>query len=269
MIHRLARATLPLLVLIGLLLVSAGCRGNGISKSTAKFPAGTGFIQHQVMIDGASRPVWVFIPKNYRPGERYPTIVFLHGLFEAGQNDEGALTAGLGPVIAKHPEAWQFITIFPQSTGTWRGDDRERFVMASLDSVEARYAVDPDRVTLAGLSYGGLGVWEIGAKHPERFSALVPVASPHANAVVERIAMLPIWAFNFRGDWVVPSYSTDQMCEQLTARGGKPKQTKFDGIGHDCWTKAVEESNVVAWMMEQRISARATTASNVGVADVR
>src|SRR5689334_15408301 len=101
MIDRYSRATLPLLVLIGLLLTSAGCRSNAVSRSTAKFPAGTGFVQHQVVVDGHREIIWVFIPKNYRATERYPAIVFLHGLFEAGKNDEGALSAGLGPVIAK------------------------------------------------------------------------------------------------------------------------------------------------------------------------
>ena len=41
-------------------------------------------MKHDVLVDGASHTVWVFIPKNYRAGERYPTILFLHGLFEAG-----------------------------------------------------------------------------------------------------------------------------------------------------------------------------------------
>jgi predicted peptidase len=267
MINRVC-ATSPLLLLIGLLL-ETGCHGTTVSRSTTTFPAGTGFIQHEVIVDGTPHPVWVFIPKDYRPSKRYPTILFLHGLFEAGTNDDGAISAGLGPVIAKSPETWRFITIFPQSTGTWRGDDRERLAMAALDSVEANWSVDHDRVTLAGLSYGGLGVWEIGAKHPDRFSALVPVASPRAKAVVERIALLPIWAFNFRGDWVVPSASADEMCEAVNTHGGSAKQTKFDGIGHDCWDKAVAESDVIDWMLNQRISARVDTATHPEFADVR
>ena len=255
--------------LVALLLLQVGCRSNSVATSTASFPAGTGFLKHDVQIDGTSRPVWVFVPKDYRAAKRYPTILFLHGLFEAGNDGHGALSAGLGPVIAKNPQDWPFITIFPQSSGTWRGADRERFVMATLDSVQAKYAIDHDRVTLAGLSFGALGVWEIGARHPERFSALVPVASPRATDAAQRIALVPIWAFNFRGDLVISSSSADDMFAQLTARGGKPKQTKFDGIGHDCWDKAVAESELVSWMLEQRVSARPITSAQLGIADVR
>lgn len=257
----------PLLSMIWLLL--CGCQGNHVVRSTAKFHAGTGFVRHEVLVDGTPRPVWVFIPKNYRADLRYPAIVFLHGLFEAGSDGQSSLSAGLGPVIANSPDTWQFITIFPQSNGTWRGPDRERLVIAALDSVEKRWSVDRDRVTLAGLSFGALGVWEIGARNPDRFSALVPVAAPRATELAPRLSLFPVWAFNFRSDLVVSSNGTDEMCRQITARGGTARQTKFDGVGHDCWDRAVAESNLVDWMLHQRISARATTVATPAFADVR
>src|SRR5688572_1524890 len=155
--HRMLRQRVswPVLssFLIGLVFLT-GCRGDAIARSTAHFPPGTGFIRHQVLLDDQSQQLWVFIPKNYRSDQRYPAILFLHGLFEAGQNDHRALSAGLGPVIANDPGDWPFITIFPQSSGTWRGEARDRLAMAALNSVEANWSVDPDRVTLAGLSFG-------------------------------------------------------------------------------------------------------------------
>ena len=271
MIHRRRAVPPSLLIMLLAVLLQTGCHGSGasVARSTAQFPPGTGFVKHDVLVDGALHQVWVFIPKNYRAGERYPAILFLHGLFEAGNDDGGAISAGLGPVIAKSPETWPFITIFPQSTGTWRGEDRQRLAMAALDSVEQRWSVDPDRVTLAGLSYGGLGVWEIGARHPDRFSALVPVASPGAKEAVDRLILLPVWAFNFKGDWVVSSARSDEMCQAIDSRGGNARQTRFNGIGHDCWDRAVAESDVVDWMLQQRISARGDSPVQAGLADVR
>jgi predicted peptidase len=271
MVYRL-RATSPLLFLLIGLFLQVGCHGSGasIARSTAHFPPGTGFVKYDLVVDGAPHQVWVFIPRSYRAEHRYPTILFLHGLFESGSDDGGAITAGLGPVIAKSPDDWPFITIFPQSTGTWRGNDRERLAMAALDSVEANWSVDPDRVTLAGLSYGGLGVWEIGAKHPDRFCALVPVASPSDQEAIDRLASLPVWAFNYGGDLIVPSSHSDEMCRQITSRGGNARQTRFPGLGHDCWDRAVAESDVVDWMLQQRISARPhPNADTSAVADVR
>ena len=104
-----------------------------------------------------------FHPAPYRPDYRYPAILFLHGLFEAGDGGDKVLGAGLGPVIANDPENWPFITIFPQSTGTWQGEDKEHLALAALDYAQSQWTIDQDRIILAGLSYGALGVWEIGA----------------------------------------------------------------------------------------------------------
>src|SRR5438874_7072887 len=181
-----------------------GCRGDAIVHSTTKFPAGTGFVRHEFQFEGRPRTLWVFLPRNYSPDRKFPAIVFLHGLFEAGDG-EACLTGGLGPVIAEHPENWPFVTIFPQSTGTWRGDERDRFVVATLDYAQQTFSIDPDRVILAGLSYGALGTWQIGANHPDRFAALVPVSGKSATALVQRLVLLPVWAFDMRGDPIVNS----------------------------------------------------------------
>jgi predicted peptidase len=230
-----------------------GCRsGNSIARSTASFPAGTGFVRQDFVIDGESRPLWIFIPKNYDARNRYPAIVFLHGLFEAGAGGEQCLSAGLGPVIAKDPQHWPFITIFPQSHGTWKGPQREMLVIASLDYAESRWSIDSNRVILAGLSYGGLGTWEIGAKHPDRFAALVPVSGHRATELVERLILLPVWAFSFSGDPWVRSESSEVMCAEIKEHGGNARLTEFAGVGHDCWDRAVGESDLVNWMLEQR-----------------
>ena len=53
------------------------------------------------------------------------------------------------------------------------GDD----VMRVIADVRRAYDVDPDRITLTGLSMGGGGTWQIGLRHPELFAALAPVCA--------------------------------------------------------------------------------------------
>jgi len=232
-------------------LSGLGCRGDAVARSTRSFSVGTGFIRREFTFDDKSRTVWVFLPKDYSPNQKYPTVVFLHGLFEAGDG-EACISGGLGPVIAEHPDQWPFITVFPQSTGTWRGPERDRFVMASLDYAQSEFAIDPDRVILAGLSYGALGTWQIGANHPDRFAGLVPVSGHRATELVERLVLLPVWAFDMRGDPVVNPQSSEEMCREIQQHGGVARLTEFLGVGHDCWAKAVHESKLVDWMLEQR-----------------
>lgn len=259
-------------LLLGLLCIAGGCgtSGVGVVNSTQGFPPGTGFTPHRFVVDGNVETVWIFLPKGYRPDKKYPAILFLHGLFERGKGGEDCLSGGLGPVIAKNPDNWPFITVFPQSDGTWQGKERERLAMASLDFAVKRWSIDEDRVTLAGLSYGGLGVWEIGARNPERFCSLVPISGHKASEVIDRLILLPIWAFGFSTDPFVPVKCSEEMCEEINGKGGKMKLTEFVGIGHDAWPQAVNDSDLVNWMLKQRRPADiAERARNISVADVQ
>jgi predicted peptidase len=117
-------------------------------------------------------------------------------------------------------------------------------------------------VILAGFSYGGLGVWEIGAKHPDRFAALVPVSGPSAPELADQLALTPAWAFAAHEDPIVKSDNSVQMCQAIQSHGGRAKVTQFDSNEHDCWLLAIDQSNLIDWMLaQQRNSLRAVQAS--------
>jgi predicted peptidase len=256
------RKVFTLLISAVILLFSYGCQSVNAIKSTESFPKGTGFVQHWMTVDGHVHGLWVFVPRDYTSSKKYPTIVFLHGLFEAG-NDHShkCLTGGLAPIIAKHPEKWPFVTVFPQSTGTWRGSDRDHLAIASLDFAQKNWSIDHDRVILAGLSYGGLGTWQIGANHADRFAALVPVSGHRDVDAVKHLLGTPVWAFDFRGDPFVPSENSEQMCAQIKSRGGNARLTEFPGMGHDCWDRVLANSDLVDWMLQQRRGATTALAN--------
>src|SRR5262245_39802752 len=85
---------------LAFLALLTGCQGSMVAGSTAEFPEQTGFVQRKITVEGQEHTVWAFVPKNYRAGFRYPAVLFLHGLFEAGNGGDNVLAAGLGPVIA-------------------------------------------------------------------------------------------------------------------------------------------------------------------------
>lgn len=251
-----------LITLACLSFLSTGCTTQRVVDSTKQFPPGTGFSKHTFVMDGQAQNVWVFVPIDYDFRTRQPAVLFLHGLFEAGHDGNQCLGGGLAPVIAEHPDNWKFITIFPQSDGNWRGEQHDRLAMAALDWAQQEYRIDQDRVILAGLSYGGLGTWEIGARHHDRFAALVPVSGHRAIDHVKDLLYLPIWAFSFTKDpWVDPK-SAEDMCQQIDAQGGMAKLTRLQGEGHDGWKQAIDHSGLVQWMLKQhRTETHATAIS--------
>ncbi len=238
-----------------------GCGSQPIQQSTSHFPAGTGFVRRQLTLEGRSQDLWLFIPLEYQASQRWPAIVFLHGLFEAGDDGTRALEAGLAPVIAKSPDNWPFIVVFPQSDGTWKGPDRERLVMQSLELATREWNIDRDRVILAGLSYGGLGAWQIGARHPESFAAVVSVSGPRDLTSASALVHTPVWAFHSRGDPFVTYHASQRMCEEVSRLGGAPRLTLFPVMDHDCWDRAVTQTNLIDWMLQQRVTPHVTASA--------
>ncbi len=131
-------------------------------------------------------PYAVYVPPDYDPSRRYPLLVALHGGSSNG-NLFAALMLGARVPWTDYRDHWDrphepgqnppWIVVAPDGFGNsmWRFLG-ERDVLDVLDDVTRRYAVDPDRVVLSGLSNGGLGSYNVGARHAWRFSAVAPMA---------------------------------------------------------------------------------------------
>jgi dipeptidyl aminopeptidase/acylaminoacyl peptidase len=126
---------------------------------------------------GFELDVWVMRPARFVAGQRYPTLLNIHGGPHAqyGHNffDEFQVYAGAGyAVVYTNPRGSQgYGEAFTQAVvGDWGGGDYAD-VMAALDEALARYPfIDSERLGVLGGSYGGfLTSWTVG--HTKRFKA--------------------------------------------------------------------------------------------------
>ncbi|HSI33433.1 MAG: hypothetical protein ACAI43_11485 [Phycisphaerae bacterium] len=234
-------------------LCGAGCHSyNEVVGSNPPNAQDRGFLTKKVTVDGTERNYGVFIPHNYSPTKQWPVIVFLHGALEGGGDGTTQMTVGLGPAIAKMAGNFGFITVFPQSPGDWRGEERARIAIACLDQVQQQYSTDRGCVTLTGLSNGGEGTWIVGGKYPDRFSALVPMCGYSAYDSVAGCARIPTWIFHNSGDFLVSAGNSDEMYNRVKQAGGNIKFTRIDAGGHNCWDEAYGQGDVFKWMVSQR-----------------
>ena len=120
-----------------------------------------------------------------------------------------------------------------------------------LDLVTDEFNIDSNRVYVTGQSMGGYGTWDLILRYPKRFAAAVPVCGAGDPASAKRIAHIPIWAFHGDRDKTVPTRGTQKMIEALKQAGGRAKYTEYEGVGHNCWTRAWKEKDLITWLFRQ------------------
>ena len=197
----------------------------------------------------------LFLPHGYdaSPEKRWPLILFLHGAGERGTDIW--LVARHGPPKIDTAETnFPFIVVSPQCPDgqIWSND----LLLALLDEVETKYAVDTHRVYLTGLSMGGFGTWSLGLSHPEKFAAIAPCCgggdfiTPFL-ADKARLAALPIWAFHGAKDTVVPMEESARMVAYMKKLGvHEVKFTVYPEAQHDCWTQTYANPELFEWFLK-------------------
>lgn len=240
-------------LLATLLAALPGCKSSPASAINAKAPQSTGMsVQKFTLSDGSTHKCSVFLPFAYASRDKWPTIVFLQGLFEGGSDGVKNTTVGLGPAIKKRAATFDYIAIFPQSRGTWSSGKTQKFAIEMLDAAEAKYKIDRDRVFLTGMSTGGYGTWVIAANNPGRFAAIVPVCANSGEKFAGRLTDIPVWAFHNLGDPIVSSGNTKSTVKKINAAGGKALQTIYGRFGHNCWDRAYADPKLWDWLARQK-----------------
>jgi predicted peptidase len=165
------------------------------------------------------------------PGARWPLILYLHGGSLRGSNPDTVRLGGMPRVVEADP-GFPFIAVAPQAPrgALWTDTDA---LIALLDEVIGRYAVDPARVYLTGHSMGGNGTWYLAYRHPERFAAIAPMSAPANPWWQTRLLDMPVWVFHGARDEVVPLRESKNMVEALREVGNtRVRLTVLPERGH-------------------------------------
>ena len=172
----------------------------------------------------------ILIPRGYLPDKPVPLVLALH-FGVAGGSAAGAgrdlIQILMGPAFVELGA----IMVAPDSLrGDWSTPENETAVIALLDMIESRYAIDKKRVVVTGFSMGGAGAWHIAEKFPPRFSAVIPVAGrPPASSSGWQ---LPVLAIHSHDDQVVPFAPTEARIAELQKAGVNAKLIAVSGITH-------------------------------------
>ena len=134
---------------------------------------------------GLTRDFRVFIPSGYNAGKPLPLVMVLHG----GRGSAAQIEKHTG--FSTLAEKELFLAAYPQGYDKQWNDGRQAqsikpqklniddvgFISALIDAISEKYRVDPDRIYVTGISYGGFMSQKLACALSGRLAAAASVAA--------------------------------------------------------------------------------------------
>jgi pimeloyl-ACP methyl ester carboxylesterase len=252
------------------------------------------FRTYRSRIDDTIYPYALYLPKKIKSASgSWPMVLSLHGAWSNYANNLKRLL-GIGnrpgepdelafvslPVWPELPEV-DGIIVCPWGRGTlgYHGPG-EQDVLDVVELVMKEYPVDPERVSVTGLSMGGNGTWEMALHHADMFTAAVPVCGaghfnfisaynftdedrkkhPFLDQLHEQNSItnyglnglpLKIRVHHGTDDPTVPFEHSEKMLEVLAQAGIEAPFFTYDNVGHNAWDPAYKDAETLKWLLSQ------------------
>ncbi|HYF70026.1 MAG TPA: T9SS type A sorting domain-containing protein [Ohtaekwangia sp.] len=221
---------------------------------------------------GYETKFWAYTSPSYsNAGAGHPVLIFLHGGSGIGddlniltQQITGSQNNGhLAPSrliynleqnvadAKKWDASLPFVVISPQlkrDLSVPNYNDQQwpaELVDDLIDYVIDQYNIDEQRIYLAGISLGGLGVWNYASEYPHRPAAIVPMSSVTYPETACPVKNVPTWAFHGENDFQVDREFTIDMVEQVNACTGNytAHLTLLKDRYHEGWNELFTDDN--------------------------
>ncbi len=234
-------------------------------KDPTKLP-GVRRLARRSAIDGQPDPMLVHVPAGLDEKRRYPLVVALHGL---NGSADGIMEAFLDS--QSHAARVDGFVLAPYAHGNafYRGPG-EREVLAATDWALSHYPIDPDRVSITGVSMGGTGTAQVAFHHADRFSAAAPLCGYHSYWVrrdtskrplrawergrmdhwstttfADNAENLPLWIAQGTKDY--PLANSRVLVERLK-KLGYDVTDEWPDTGHAVWKKTYAGARLFPWL---------------------
>ncbi len=232
---------------------------------------------------GETLPYRLLTPLKIKKGVKYPLVIYFHGR-GMGQKDNtthlrwSALPNFLSMTNIREtypayvlvpnslaPKQWvdfKYLESYPESawpdTAPYRMPplaEPMRLTMELLSLLESTYPIDTHRVYVTGSSMGGVAVWDIIMRYPEKFAAAVPFCGWGDMSKLEKIKNVKIWNFHGSKDESVAVKYSRSITSALSNLGSEVRYTELPA-GHDIEGTVMFSpfrKELVEWMFRQTL----------------
>lgn len=257
----------PLLHILALVLFIQllGCK-------TSKIPAMIGEYTPMVYSEQCKNETinyQILFPKDFNNSKKYPLIVFLHGSGERGNDNKKQLFHG-ATELRNAANLYGAIVVIPQcpESDYWSNVSRnesngktefvfekqkpthimEQLLHLIASLCKERY-VDKNRLSIAGLSMGGMGTYEVLWRKPGLFKRAAVICGAGDTSKATLIAQThEIKIYHGDNDDVVNDRHSREMVEALNAVHANVVMTIYPGVNHNSWDITFAKSSFTKFL---------------------
>lgn len=223
-------------------------------------------------------PFRLLRPINFDSSKKYPLLIFLHGAYEKGFDNEAQLNIGgrffLRDSVRNRYSAYILFPQCPQAdlwayfevrTDSSSGKVRINFPFHNkptevsfvlkklIDSLMLSDKIDPSKIYIGGLSQGGMGVLDLIARYPQTFAAAFAICGAGNVSTCKHFAgKVSLWLFHGKEDDVVPVYFSQNYYKKLSKAGADVKYSEYPGVKHASWINAFNEPELLNWIFSKQ-----------------
>lgn len=216
-------------------------------------------------------PYRIMYPKNYDAKKKYQLIVMLHGSGERGSDNQKQLTHGADVFIKNQMEdTYPAIIIFPQcpEDGYWSSVQINRetlplelnfdytrpiteplnAVVALINQLIKEGTVNSKKISIAGLSMGGMGALEAAYHYPKLFKNVTSICGAGDwHAYDKRVKKIRFRLYHGLKDDVVSPTESEKMVAKLRELKMTPDYITYPEANHNSWDAAFAEPDFISW----------------------
>lgn len=172
------------------------------------------------------------IPQSYTGNQAVPLVLALHYGGEVTPfYGKGVLLYLVEPALRELGA----VIAAPDCPGQgWDNAFSEAAVMELVQYIKENQNIDQQKIVVTGFSMGGIGTWYLAARHPEVFSAAIPMASRTDARTAKMIQEkdIPICVIHSSADRVLPLSGIKKTVADLESHGKSVRFMILQGIDH-------------------------------------
>lgn len=190
----------------------------------------------------ASTKTW----NNSSPSQKYPLILFFHGLGEKGTDNNNQLKHG-GQIHRDAVNSGKFpgFLVYPQSTTPAEA----RNLIEKLISI---LPIDYNRIYVHGLSNGGGDAWDFAINYPTLVAAAFPMSSTKETAKTTNLLYTPLRQSQGSLDTNPTPGWSQSIVDWYVANGGHLEYFYLQNVGHSTWNTMYNRTDFFPWFLQQK-----------------